>query len=305
MSESTTSPSSAQHNSIYRFTFAEHDVRGELVQLNSSYAALCDKHHYPAPVAKLLGELLAVTSLLTATLKFEGHINVQVQGSGPLNFATVNGRHDQKLRGLARTRAELTDDSLLGMLGDDALLILTLTPEQGERYQGMVKIEGNSLAKALETYFDQSEQLSTRIWLHADPERHQAAGFMLQVLPVAQNAPSTAKEKQQESFEHFTTLASTLTQEEIFTLPVEDILHRLFHEDDIRLYPEQEVAFYCGCSRERTANALRSVERSELREILETEGRLVLSCDYCLTEYSYDAIDVEALDSPEAPTQTQ
>lgn len=305
MSESTTSPTSAQHNSIYRFTFAEHDVRGELVQLNSSYAALCDKHHYPAPVAKLLGELLAVTSLLTATLKFEGHINVQVQGSGPLNFATVNGRHDQKLRGLARTRAELTDDSLLGMLGDDALLVITLTPEQGERYQGMVKVEGDSLAAAVESYFAQSEQLATRIWLHADPVKHQAAGFMLQVLPITQDAPSSAKEQQQESFEHFATLANTLTEEEIFTLNVEDILHRLFHEDDIRLYPEEFVSFYCGCSRQRTATALRSVDRNELREIIEADGALVLTCDYCLTEYSYDTIDVEALDSPEAPTQAQ
>jgi len=290
-------------NEINRFTFAEHDVRGELVQLSSSYAALCDKHDYPAPVANLLGELLAVTSLLTATLKFKGHINLQLQGSGPLNFATVNGRHDQKLRGLARTRAEITDGTLQAMLGDDALLVLTLTPEQGERYQGMVKVSGDSLAEAVEDYFSQSEQLPTRIWLHADAAQQQCAGFMLQVLPAASKEP--ANDIQTDSLTHLVALADTLTQEEIFTLPVRDILHRLYHEEDIHLYPEQEVSFYCGCSRERTAAALRSISRDELREIIELDGKLVLTCDYCLTDYQYDGIDVEALDGHDAPPQAQ
>ncbi|HLV47752.1 MAG TPA: Hsp33 family molecular chaperone HslO [Aliidiomarina sp.] len=305
MAEDTSGSNPTTRNDINRFTFAEHDVRGELVQLSSSYNALCDKHEYPAPVAKLLGELLAVTSLLTATLKFEGHINLQLQGSGALNFATVNGRHDQKLRGLARTRAEITDESLLGMLGDDALLILTLTPEQGERYQGMVRVEDNSLATAVESYFAQSEQLPTRIWLHADPARSLCAGFMLQVLPVVPGSASTAVEEQTTSFEHFVTLANTLTEEEIFELNVESILHRLFHEEDIHLFPVQQVSFFCGCSRERTAVALRSIDRSELREIIEEDGQLVLTCDYCLVDYSYDIIDVEALDSHNPPPQAQ
>lgn len=290
-------------NEIHRFTFADHDVRGELVQLSSSYADLCDKHDYPAPVANLLGELLAVTSLLTATLKFKGHINVQLQGSGPLNFATVNGRHDQKLRGLARVRSEITDHSLQAMLGDDALLVLTLTPEQGERYQGMVKVAGDSLASAVEDYFIQSEQLPTRIWLHADSAQQQCAGFMLQVLPAA--STDVASNNQGESFLHLATLADTLTQAEIFSLGVTDILHRLYHEEDIHLYPAEQVSFHCGCSRERTATALRSIARDELREIIAEDGQLVLTCDYCLTDYQYDGIDVEALDGHDAPPQAQ
>ncbi|MCC5855673.1 MAG: Hsp33 family molecular chaperone HslO [Idiomarina sp.] len=284
-------------NEIHRFTFAEYDVRGELVQLNDTYRDLCFGHDYPQPVVRLLGELLAITSLLTATLKFEGHINVQVQGNGPINFATVNGSHDQSLRGVARMRSELSGETLPEMVGEDALLIITLTPHKGERYQGMVKIEHDTLAHAVESYFAQSEQLPTRIWLHADPLNLKTGGLMLQAMP------GTGKEDS--GYEHTVALADTITADELHNLPVKDILHRLYHEDDIHLYPAQKVRFFCGCSRERTADALRSISREELRQILEEEGELTLTCDYCLTTYRYDAIDIESLDAHQQPEQPQ
>lgn len=297
-------------NKIHRFTFSEHLVRGELVQLSDAYRALCEKHDYERPVQRLLGELLAVTSLLTATLKFEGHINVQVQGNGPLNFATVNGSHDQKLRGMARVRAPITDESLLGMLGEDALLIITLTPKQGERYQGVVRIEADNLAQAVEGYFHQSEQLATRIWLKVDPETYLVSGFFLQALPVHPDQAcllhqGEALAQQANSFEHLTALANTLTAQELFTLEVSTILHRLYHEEDIRLFEAQTVTFHCGCSRENTATALRSIARDALLEIIEEEGQLSLTCDYCLTTYHYDLVDIEALETQhQAPAQT-
>lgn len=307
MAESFPVSSSLPSNCIHRFTFADHPIRGEFVQLSTSYHALCEHHNYPAPVAALLGELLAVTSLLTATLKFKGHINVQLQGSGALNFATVNGQHDQSLRGLARLRDEIHDPSLLGMLGENALLIITLTPEKGERYQGMIKVEDNQLSTVIERYFMQSEQLPTRLWLYADPATAVCAGFFLQVLPVAPdtNEPGAELAAQAESFEHLVTLADTLTKAEMFELSVQQILHRLYHEEDIHLFPEQAVTFFCGCSHEKTAEALRSLDMASLNEIIEEDGKLVLTCDYCLKNYHYDAIDVAALHTHTAPPQAQ
>ncbi|RTE86207.1 MULTISPECIES: Hsp33 family molecular chaperone HslO [Gammaproteobacteria] len=288
---------SAKANAIHRFTFSDYDVRGEVVQLNKVFSDLCEGHQYPAPVKKLLGELLAMTSLLTATLKFEGHINVTLQGDGPVNYATVNGSHDQSLRGVARVVGEIEQDNLPALIGNDALLIITLTPSQGEQYQGVVKIEDDNLSAAIERYFQQSEQLPTRVWLHADTADMNCGGLFLQVLPGTSQDDS--------GFEHTVALAATLTAEELFGLDVQAILHRLYHEDELTLYPPQNVQFVCGCSRERTAIALRSIDRNELREIIQEDGELKLTCDYCLTEYVYDAVDVEALDAHETPPQQQ
>ncbi|MCL4409221.1 MAG: Hsp33 family molecular chaperone HslO [Gammaproteobacteria bacterium] len=282
---------------IARFAFRNHDVRGELVRLQESYQALIANHDYPLGVQRLLGELMAVTSLLTATLKFEGHINVQVQGNGPLNYATVNGSHDQALRGVARLTETPKDESFLGLVGEGAYLVITLSPEHGEEYQGVVGIEGNSLASTIEAYFAQSEQLPTKVWLFANPEQGAAAGFFLQVLP--------ASDKDTEGFEHLSTLAATLTADEITQLSTEEVLHRLYHEEQVELYPEQAVRFFCGCSRARTETALRSVPTAELHDIIAEKGELRLTCDYCLTDYVFNDFDVDALNAHEAPSQAQ
>jgi len=266
------------NDQLLRYTFLEQDVRGELVQLSSSYQRMLQGHAYPAPVQRLLGELMAATSLLTATLKFEGHIGVQIQGDGPLNFVSVNGYHDQKLRGVARIRGDIDDaeTSLIKMLGKGQMII-TLTPDRGERYQGVVAAEGDSVAAILEDYFKNSEQLHTRLWLHADGEH--AAGMLLQVMP--------ASGKDLSGFEHLEHLTATMTAAELFTLAGEDVLTRLYHDEQVELYPAQPVSFHCGCSRERTADALAMVPPEELQEILAEEGEIVMTCEYCLTEYKF------------------
>lgn len=265
---------------LSRYTFEEHDVRGELVQLTSSYQTLLRGHDYPAPVQELLGQMMAAVSLLTATLKFKGHIAVQLQGDGPLNFIAVNGNHNQELRGIARLRSEINTTDLQSMIGKGQLII-TLTPDTGERYQGVVSANAGSIAAMLEDYFEQSEQLRTRVWLHADGEH--AAGMLLQRLP--------ATGMDLTGFEHLATLTDTITAKEIFTLPAEQLLHRLYHEEQVRLYPPQAVSFVCGCSRERTLEALASVSPEEIQEILAEEGEIMMTCDYCLTEYRFTPSD--------------
>ena len=265
---------------LSRYTFNDHDVRGELVQLTSSYQTLIRGHDYPAPVQEVLGHMMAAVSLLTATLKFEGHIAVQLQGDGPLNFVAVNGNHKQELRGIARLRAELSDTDLRSMIGKGQLII-TLTPESGERYQGVVSGEADSIAEMLENYFEQSEQLHTKVWLHADGEH--AAGMLLQRLPSSGQDLT--------GFEHLATLTDTITAKELYTVPAEELLHRLYHEETVHLYPSQPVSFVCGCSRDKTLNALASVKPEELKEILDRDGEIVMTCDYCLTEYVFKPSD--------------
>ena len=153
---------------LVRFLFREKDVRGEIVKVASSLDLMLQNHQYAHPVKQLLAELVAATSLLTATLKFEGNIAVQVQGDGPVKFAAVNGNNHQQFRGVVRMQSEIKGDSFIDLIGEGFLLV-TVTPDQGERYQGVIPITGNSLTETLEAYFKTGGNLmemSRELFLH-------------------------------------------------------------------------------------------------------------------------------------------
>lgn len=272
-------------DTLYRYLFENADVRGELVQLADAYQSVVNAHEYPQVLRRFLGELMAATSLLTATLKFSGDIAVQVQGNGPVSLAVINGNNHQQLRGVARWDGELADDASLGDLFGQGYIVITLTPDEGERYQGVVALDKPTLAECIQDYFQQSEQLPTGIWLFADGER--AAGIFLQVLP--------SEEDHNAEYEHLTTLTATIKQEELLQLPAEEVLHRLYHEEEVRLFDPVEVSFKCTCSRERSAAAIRSIEKAEILEILAEQGQIEMGCEYCNSQYRFDAIDIEAL----------
>ena len=148
-------------NVLNRYLLDDLYVRGELVQLDSAYQSIIANKNYPAPLQGLLGELLVATTLLTATLKFEGSITLQLQGDGPVSLAVINGDHEQKVRGVARFDGNIDDEaSIHDMLGKGHLVI-TIDPKQGERYQGIVALDGNNLSEIIEGYFANSEQLRT------------------------------------------------------------------------------------------------------------------------------------------------
>ncbi|WP_016679298.1 Hsp33 family molecular chaperone HslO, partial [Yersinia pestis] len=156
----------SNHDQLHRYLFANHAVRGELVSVNETYQQVLANHDYPPAVQKLLGEMLVATSLLTATLKFDGDITVQLQGGdGPLTLAVINGNNRQEMRGVARVKGEISDDSTLQEMVGNGYLVITITPAQGERYQGVVALEGETIAACLENYFMQSEQLPTRLFI--------------------------------------------------------------------------------------------------------------------------------------------
>ena len=274
-------------DTLHRFLFQQKHVRGELVQVADSLDKMLQNHHYPLPVKHLLAELVVATSLITATLKFDGEIAVQLQGDGPVKFAAVNGDNNQNFRAVVRLQAELSGDSFRELIGE-GYMIVTITPRQGERYQGIIPLTGDTLTSTLEGYFAQSEQLPPRLYIFADiGARNSAAGLMLQVLPVE-------AEKAAADFADIVVLADTVTGSELLTLPAEEMLYRLFHQDQVELFPAQQVRFVCGCSRQKCETALFSIGKEALAEHI-AEGKLEMTCEYCNQLYLFSAAELQQI----------
>jgi molecular chaperone Hsp33 len=278
---------------IQRFVFDDVDARGEIIQINQTLTDVLASQDYPKSLQALLGEMLVATSLLVETLKIEGEVSLQVQGQGDVNYAVITANHQQQLRGIARWNNDPGDVSFEDMF-KGGIFTITITPAHGQRYQGIVAIDKPTLAECIEAYFVQSEQLPTRIEIRLDLEAKKAAGLFLQVLPG--QAESSANMNNPE-FEHLSTLAETITADELTTLSFNEVLHRLFHENEVRLFDAKDVMFKCTCSKEKSANALKSIDKAELLNIVEEEGAIVMNCQYCHAEYRYDAMDVESIHS--------
>ncbi len=275
---------------LHRYLFEGVSVRGELVQLNGAFQALTAHKDYPQVVQTLLGELMAATSLLTATLKFAGNITIQIQGDGPIKLLVINGNHQQQMRGTARWDEQtIPDKGNLSELIGKGQIVITIEPEKGERYQGIVGIEADTLQGCLEDYFTRSEQLDTRLWLRAGTYEGKAvaAGMLLQVLPAEQG--------NSDDFTHLVQLTETVKDEELFGLSAEDILYRLYHQETVNIFEPSVISFKCSCSREKCASAIVAIDKKEVDEILEESGNIQMHCDYCGTDYVFDSVDIAAL----------
>ncbi|MCY1276849.1 33 kDa chaperonin [compost metagenome] len=279
-------------DSSQRFLFDDFDVRGELVALDASYQHVLAKHPYPQPVAELLGELLAAAALLLGTLKFDGLLVLQARAAGAVPLLMVECSSAGELRGIARYHAEqLGAARSLRELMPEGVLAITIDPAKGQRYQGIVALDGDSLAGCLSTYFATSEQLPTRFWLQADGRR--ARGLLLQQLPADRLKDGEAREA---SWQHVTTLADTLKAEELLGLDNETLLYRLYHEEAVRLFDARALHFRCSCSRDRSARALISLGQAEASKLLaEQGGQVVIDCQFCNQRYAFDAADVAQL----------
>lgn len=278
-----------QQDLLHRYLFNELDVRGELVQIESAYNEMIADHNYPDPVKALLGELLVATCLLTATLKFEGEIAVQLQGDGPVKYAVINGDDKQNMRGIARLQSEITGTTVKELIGQ-GYMVITITPEKGERYQGIVPLEHDTLSECIESYFEQSEQLKTRLWFATDTTEGsaKACGLFLQVLPVD-------KQKSIEDFAHLEALSNTIKNEELLHLDANTVLTRLYHEDNPRVFEPQAIKFKCGCSRDKTITALVNIGQEELLKDIAEKGTVNINCHYCLKEYVFNEQDIKSI----------
>jgi len=285
-------------DSLHRFLFEHFPIRGHLVHLDAAWRALIEHGDYPAAIRDTLGEAAAASLLLAATIKFEGVLSLQLQGDGPVHLMLVQCTSGLGVRGLARYReAELPAAAGLidSLIGAGNLTVTLETDDSSQRYQGIVPIAGRTLADALQLYFENSEQLPTRLWLHADAQG--ACGMLLQKLPAADRPGHGAVDVAaiDDAWRRVQLIAETLTSEEMRTLTDAQILHRLFNEDDVRLFEPAPVYFRCRCSRERVSGMLQGLGEAETRSILAERGEVEVRCDFCNRAYVFDAVDVARL----------
>jgi len=277
-----------EQDCLRRFLFEELGVRGEWVRLQTSWQKAKQYQQLSAGVQEKLGQALASAVLLSATIKFEGAMILQAQGQGKLNTLVAHATHDRKIRGLARGDTQIEAASLSEMMGEGRLVI-TVEPEKGEPYQGIVSLEGDKLSDVITTYFTQSEQLETKVWLFANETY--AAGLFIQELP--------AQDSYKADWERISILADTVTQDEMLTLDCEEMLFRLFNEEKVRVFEPEPITFECGCSPKKIETALISLGKKELDSIFLERKIIDVDCEFCGKKYSFDKVDVDNLLSGE------
>jgi molecular chaperone Hsp33 len=291
-------------DSLHRFMFEHYPIRGHLVHLDASWRALIEHRDYPEAIRSALGEAVAASLLLAATIKFDGVLSLQLQGAGPVHLLLVQCTSGLGVRGLARYREDAFDPQNCAAIADlvgAGNLTVTLESDDGsQRYQGIVPITGERVADSLQIYFENSEQLPTRLWLYADESG--VSGMLLQRLPdkpgaaaagaatdVAAAADAAAID---DAWRRVQLIGATLTPDELRELADAEILHRLFNEDDVRLYEPSPVYFRCRCSRERVSGMLQGLGEKETRSVLAERGEVEVRCDFCNRAYVFDAVDV-------------
>ena len=278
---------------LSRFLIEDTPVRGEIVHLDATWRAVLERRRYPEPLERMLGEMMAAASLLVSTLKFDGSLIMQMQGTGPVKLVVVESTSERTLRATAKWDGDVEPGPLASLLGDGRFVI-TLTPSDLKTsYQGIVALDGDSVAEVLEHYMRTSEQLETRLWLAADGAR--AAGLLLQKLPGQKGHDPDAWDRA----EH---LAATISRPELLELPAGQIIHRLFHEEDVRVFDPVPVSFRCSCSRTRVAAMLRMLGLDEVRSIVAERGSVEIDCEFCAKHYSFDPVDAEEVFAAEVAT---
>jgi len=286
---------------LRRFLFEELGIRGEWVKLTQSWQQAKSHQQGDETIQQQLGQALVAVVMLSATIKFKGSMILQTQGDGHIQTLVAQSTEDKKIRGLVRARENAPTNAQDNLFGQGQL-VLTVTSDNNQPYQGIVPLQTSNLAASLEMYFAQSEQLKTRLWLFANET--DAAGLFIQELPEQERASVY----DHDAWDRIEILANTITSQEILDLDAEDLLLRLFHEEQVRLFDAEPVEFYCRCSRQLIEKTLRAMGRAELEDILQEQGAIEVDCEFCGKHYSFDQVDVEAIlvpDGVSTPSNTR
>ena len=276
-------------DTLTRFLLQEAGVRGVRVHLDATWQQIRGRAEYPLAISELLGEAAAASALFTAHAKIEGRLSVQLRGEGPLRTLFAECTAAGTLRGIAQVDEGAILPRDLRLLGANAVLAITIENPGAEgreptRYQGMVALESDSLAEALEGYFRQSEQLPTRLLLAVDDNR--AAGLMLQKLP--------GDGGDEDGWARALALVETLSQQELLDWPTETLLRKLFHQDDARVLDVRPLRFACSCSRERVVSMLHALGKDEA-EAAAADGVAQIRCEFCGQQYLFDADEIAGI----------
>jgi molecular chaperone Hsp33 len=288
-------------DTLQRFIFENAAVRGELVEISDTWQQVQMRKDYPAAVRTLLGEMLAAAALLSANLKFNGMLVMQVHGDGPVRLLVVECDSDLQLRATAKLApdAVIADDADLTQLVNvrgHGRFVITLDPKDklpGQQpYQGIVPLDGESVALVIENYMLRSEQLDTRLWLAAD--ENVSRGLLLQKLPKDGGIDAPAADDG-EAWNRTVMLASTLRTEEMLSTDISTLMHRLFWEETIRVFEPRHPSFHCSCTREKVGNMLKMLGKEEIDSALADLGKLAINCDFCGQQYDFDSVDCAQL----------
>ncbi|SPC05799.1 Hsp33 family molecular chaperone HslO [Cupriavidus taiwanensis] len=311
-------------DTLQKFLFDAAPVRGELVRMEATWQEVLGRHSYPAPVRRLLGEMMAAAALLSANLKFNGALVMQLHGDGPVRMLVVECLSDLSMRATAKLAegAQLADDATLAQMVNahgHGRFAITLDPKDklpGQQpYQGIVPLADEhgplgSISAVLEHYMQASEQLDTRLWLAADD--HVAAGMLLQKLPAYGGTAevgetgaalaSHARAQDLDTWDRAVQLGTTLKAEELLAETPDTLLRRLFWEDlqdtGLRVFEPLTPHFYCSCSRPKVAGMLQSLGQAEIESIIAERGHVEIHCDFCGQRYEFDPVDCAQLFSP-------
>lgn len=280
-------------------------IRGNLVRLNNTYTQVLQHQNLPTVLKYALGELMAASALLSATLKMDGALVLQIQSKGMLKLLVVECSSDLNMRATAKwdetKTSQITEKTFFDLV-KNGQFIITLDPKVGEAYQGIVPIEGESIAEMLQNYMLRSQQIDTSLWLHCDETS--ASGMLLQKLPDfggnLGGVATPALDEDADAWNRMNHLANTITNDELQNLPAETLLTRLFGEEDVRLFEPKSTQFYCSCNQNSVASMLRMLGEDELNSILAEFGKIEVNCDFCNKHYLFDAVDTAQLLATEA-----
>ena len=286
-----------QPDLVYRFLFEEEDIRGQHVSLDNSWQRIVQQSEAEPTALLLLGQALAAASLLVETLKIEGSISLQIRGDGPVHLLMAEATSRHSIRGIVRQNRSIEAGQSLESIFSANALVITINAGEKKPYQGIVPLQGDSLTAILQTYFDQSEQLPTRLWLAASLES--ASGLLLQQMP--------GEEHDADGWNRLLMLTETVADEELLQLETTQLLHRLYHQEKLRLFPAESMSFACSCSRQRTQDMLHSLGEAEIKSILAEQGEIKITCEFCDASYQFDAVDLgevfsEADSQPSTPS---
>jgi molecular chaperone Hsp33 len=296
-------------DTLQKFLFEGAPVRGELVELSTTWQQVLSRRAYPVPVQTLLGQMLSAAALLSANLKFNGVIVMQIHGDGPVKLLVVECDADLRLRATAKLAddAVIAEDALLPQLVNahgNGRFVITLDPKDKlpgqQAYQGIVPLDGDSVATVIENYMLRSEQLDTRLWLAADATV--SRGLLLQKLPN-HGGTETPVADDLETWDRSVMLASTLKDEELLATDIDTLMRRLFWEETIRVFDPKHPQFHCSCNREKVGNMLKMLGKAEIDEAIAELGKLEINCDFCGHHYAFDQVDCAQLFAVEAPVE--
>lgn len=272
-----------QQDTLQRFIFEHASIRGEIVHLDETYRTIVSQHHYPEDVKQLLGEALVASVLLTASIKFEGEISLQFQGDKRLPLLIVQCNHQLQVRGFAQYQNEPDIDYKQAFL--NGKMVITINQyNKTQAYQSVLPLNSTDMSENIMNYFAQSEQLSTRVWLAVN--QNQAAGMLMQLMPGQDT------EQREQFWEYAIQLGQTLSENELLSLDNEIILHRLYHETELRLFPVRPVQFRCRCTADKMKQVLSVLGEQDARQLLDEKGVITVTCEFCNRQYQFDSIDV-------------